>query len=520
MKRVLPALAAAFCFVSAAPSAWTQPSAPPTFSADKIRAHMAYLASDELEGRDMGSKGYDLAATYVANQFHDMGLKPGGDAGSFLQTVKLVRHRTLERGTFRTTGKTAQALIEFDDFVAGATAHGQTLDIKGPAVFAGHGVVTAARDDFSGLNVRDKIVVVLDGVPPGLTPEENQFAASLRAKQLSAQQRGAVGLVVANLTAAARPKPATVRAGAYAWTWERPNGNAFYSGAPVLATLNMNGSKKLFAGSSCGEAVLAGGKAGCNLGLDIEATAAGELGEKRVSSNVIAIIVVSGHLDHLGISANTALPDRINNGAMDNAGGISTLIEGARAFATGPRPKRSIIFLAVTGEERGLIGSSYFSANPPVRKSRMIANVNLDMPVMTYDFIDVAAIGAEHSTIIDAVARAAGRMNIGISPDPVPRLGIFTRSDHYNFVLQGIPAVFLIGGFKNGGEFAFNNFYNNRYHRPDDDLRQAFDYNVAAKWSRLNYEIAWELANQPARPLWKKNDLFGARYGAQGTIER
>ena len=140
------------------------------------------------------------------------------------------------------------------------------------------------------------------------------------------------------------------------------------------------------------------------------------------------------------------------------------------------------------------------------------------MPVMTYDFVDVAAIGAEHSDIVAAVERAAVKLALEVSPDPIPSLGVFTRSDHYRFVEQGVPAVFLVGGFKNGGEAAFNDFYENRYHRPNDDLSQAINYDAAARWARLNYEIARELADQPNRPLWRKGDLFGGRFAEKDAI--
>ncbi len=571
-KWTLPGLAAALSLLAAAPSAW--PAWTFSASPDLIRAHMAYLASDELQGRDAGLPGYDLAAAYAAKQFQDMGLKPGGDNGTFLQHLTLIRDRALPGGTLKIVGpKGTVDLVEGPDFRNSATAHGRDVTLNAPAVFAGFGVVAAGqgRDDFKGLNVRGKIVVVLDGSPEAIPAADRNFVASAGAKAMMAKRLGAVGLIViaqpapppppgrgpaqavaagaaappaAGRAPAAPPTPpnpnAPGRAGAFGWTWELPGGDANHPGVPVLATVTPAGAAKLFAGTSqTYEALLAASKspaanpARFNLPGRIEAVAKGELGERRPSENVIAMIegsdpnlksqyiVMSGHLDHLGVSARP-LPngDAINNGALDNAGGVSTLIEAARGFATGPRPRRSVIFLLVTGEEKGLIGSSYFTNNPVVPKASIVADVNLDMPVMTYDFVDVAAIGAEHSNIIQAVNRAAGRMNIGISPDPVPRLGIFTRSDHYNFVLQGIPAVFLIGGFKNGGEVAFNDFYDNRYHKPGDDLNQAIDYNVAAKWAHLNYEIAWELANQPKRPMWNKNDLFGSRYAAPSTVLR
>jgi Zn-dependent M28 family amino/carboxypeptidase len=229
-------------------------------------------------------------------------------------------------------------------------------------------------------------------------------------------------------------------------------------------------------------------------------------------------VILSAHLDHIGIKDN-AKPgeDRINNGALDNASGIATLLEVARGFKnTKMRPKRSIILLAVTGEEKGLVGSDYFANNPTVKKADIAADVNLDMPVLLYPFTDVIAFGADRSTVGEAVKLAAGRVGVALSGDPMPDEGLFTRSDHYRFVEQGVPSVFLMTGFQNGGEKAFTTFLKTNYHHPGDDLNQPIDYQAAAKFALVNYEIARELANQPARPVWKKGDFFGGTFAPAG----
>lgn len=510
---------------------------------DNIRAHMAYLASDELKGRDAGTPEYDLAAAYVVRQFQEMGLKPLGENGSFLQSVDLIRHRPLDQGAVRLIGPNGPVdLKPFEDFRASNVAHGKDVNVSAPAVFAGFGVVAPniGRDDFAGLDVKGKIVVVLDGAPPQVSAKDRPFVSSARNKALMAQKRGAVGLVIVSATATPAFRPDGPRPQApLSWTWATKDGNAGFGGAPVLAQIGPSGAAKLFAGArqsyaqvSAASKTKAADPARFDLPVSIHAYAMGEVAEPRKSSNVVAVIegsdpvlkneyvVMSGHLDHVAPLRTPVNGDAINNGALDNAGGIATLIEAARAFSTGPKPKRSVIFLAVTAEEKGLIGADYFVRHPTVPKEAIVSNVNLDMPVMTYDFTDVAAIGAEHSTIIEAVTRAANRMNVAVSPDPVPELGIFTRSDHYRFVEQGIPAVFLIGGFQNGGEKAFRDFYANRYHKPGDDLNQALDYQAGAKWARLNYEIARELADQPQRPVWKKDNLFGGRFAGPERMER
>jgi Zn-dependent M28 family amino/carboxypeptidase len=206
--------------------------------------------------------------------------------------------------------------------------------------------------------------------------------------------------------------------------------------------------------------------------------------------------------------------DSIYNGAMDNAAGIATLLDVARGFAEGGKPpRRSILFLAVTAEEKGLIGAEYFANQPTLPKSSLVADVNLDMPVLTYAFTDVVAFGATHSSIGPAVKRAGETMNIGFADDPFPDEGVFVRSDHFRFVEQGIPAVFLATGPGIGGAAAWQKFLAENYHQPSDDLSQPIDYASAGRFSAINYAIARELADADGRPTWNKGDFFGQRFG-------
>jgi Zn-dependent M28 family amino/carboxypeptidase len=246
-------------------------------------------------------------------------------------------------------------------------------------------------------------------------------------------------------------------------------------------------------------------------------------GKTYKSANVIGIlpggdpklkdeyVVLSAHLDHLGTSREPG--DKIYNGAMDNASGVATMLETARAFAaSGQRPRRSILFVALGGEEEGLVGSDYLARNPVVGSGKVVADVNLDMPILLYDFQDVVAFGAEHSTLGLIVADAAAKMGIALSPDPMPSENLFMRSDHYSFVKAGVPSVFLVTGFKNGGEKAFNTFLKSRYHRVDDDVSQAFDWNAGAKFAKINYLIAREIADADQEPRWYEGNSYGDRY--------
>jgi Zn-dependent M28 family amino/carboxypeptidase len=223
-------------------------------------------------------------------------------------------------------------------------------------------------------------------------------------------------------------------------------------------------------------------------------------------------VVLSAHLDHVGVDPH--LPgDKIHNGAMDNAAGVATMLEAARAFATAKtRPKRSILFVALTAEEDGLLGSSYLAQHPVTGSGLLVADVNLDMPILLYDFQDVIAFGGEHSTMGEIVARAGARMGVTVSPDPMPEEQFFERSDHFNFVRAGVPSIFLMTGFKNGGEKAFRDFLANHYHQPSDQIDLPFDWEAGAKFARLNYWIAREAADAAEAPRWYEGNPFGDRY--------
>lgn len=223
-------------------------------------------------------------------------------------------------------------------------------------------------------------------------------------------------------------------------------------------------------------------------------------------------VVLSAHLDHVGTDPLRA-GDKIYNGAMDNASGVATMLETARAFAgSKQRPKRSILFVALAGEESGLLGSNYLARNPVVGTGKVVANVNLDMPILLYDFQDVIAFGGEHSTMGEVTARAGASMGVSVSPDPMPEEDFFERSDHYSFVKVGVPSIFLMTGFKNGGEKAFRTFLAKNYHQPSDQTDLPFNWEAGAKFARLNYLIARDVADAPEAPRWYEGNRYGDRF--------
>lgn len=518
-----------------------------TPSAEDIEAHMRFLADDALEGREAGTAGYDTAAAYVAAQLEELGVAPAGTDGSYFQTVPLQRsYRVPEALSFGVTDTATGAEIGFEnnvDHVVVGSTHAAESSVTAEAVFVGFGIVAPdlGRDDYAGLDVDGKVVVMLGGTPKGIQTEERAFYGSR--KTAEASKRGAVGIV--NMATPTREQVYSFarlvgegRLEAARMSWLRPDGET-YTLAPGIqagASLSMAGGRKLIEAAgqdfdALMDAAEAEGGAVQGFALpqtiSISQTSTLDVVE---SDNVIGmiegsdpvlkneIIVLTAHLDHIGISKSFE-DDKINNGALDNAAGVSTLLDVARMIMAGERPRRSIMFLIVTAEEKGLLGAQYFAQNPTVDAARLVANVNLDMPVLTYAFEDVVAFGSDRSTIESAVQAAAADMDMQLSPDPFPDQGLFTRSDHFRMVEIGVPAVFLATGLANGGDEAWATHFAKNYHRPSDDMDNALDFDAAARFSEVNARIALQLANRDERPLWRKDDFFARQFNGPQAAE-
>jgi Zn-dependent M28 family amino/carboxypeptidase len=526
-------LAAASAAIALSAAAFAQTAAAPDFSADRFRGHVAFLADDLLEGRNTGERGYEIAARYVATQLQGLGLKPAPN-GKWYQDVPFVQFRLGDTPARMTIGD--KVFEQGQQVAIGASAAEAQLTLEAPVVFVGYGIDApgAGFNDYKGLDVKGKVVAFLNGTPAG-TPSE--LAAHLNSeKRRMAGARGAVGAVVIRSRAEQERVPwANVARNAAnpGFIWVQPDGQP-YSRAPGIrtgATLDMPAAEALFAGSKTplsrvlDEAAKPGARPKGfalrqRVKFDVQSA-----NRTLTSPNVVAMIpgsdpalanefvVLMAHLDHIGISANRE-GDKINNGALDNATGIATMLEVARAMANSPnRPRRSILFAAVTAEEKGLLGSEYLAQNPVVGNGKVVSVVNLDMPVLLYDFTDVIAFGAEHSTMGPIVRRAAAGMNIALTPDPLPEEGLFTRSDHYRFVREGVPSVFLMTGFAGEGEKQFRNFLVTNYHNPKDDMNQPINWDAGAKFARLNYLIAREIADAPEAPAWYSDSFFGKTFG-------
>jgi Peptidase family M28 len=498
------------------------------FEPAAFRSHIMFLADDLLEGRDTGSRGHEIAARYVASEFAALGLRPGGNNGSWYQQVPFGVATQTGTPVF-SIGGTAFPLGE--NVLLLPAYQAGPLNLTTGTVFAGYG----RPEDYRGIDARGKVVVVVSANPQGLPSDVAAHMGS--DKRRVASQMGAAGLIILRSPQeAARQSMSRARgmAGRPSMTWLNARGEAGRDTERVGFTAYADGpvADALFAGAPRTQAQvfedLAANRPLRSFALRPQVHVERTTENRQFTSpNVIAVIpgtdpsvaneyvLLTAHLDHIGISPAGDNPnaDRINNGAMDDGSGIATLLEVGKHFMIeGNRPRRPIILAAVTGEEKGLLGSSYLASNPTL-PGRMVADVDLDMPILTYDFQDVVAFGAEHSTIGEAVRRAASQMHIGLSPDPLPEENLFVRSDHYSYVTQGVPAVFLMTGFQGEGEARFRSFLNNEYHSPADDMTLPFNWRAAAKWSELNYRITREIANAPEAPRWYQDSYFGQRFG-------
>jgi len=511
-------------------------------SSQRLEADVRFLSDDLLEGREAGKRGYDLAALYVAERFRSLGLTTGGDDNSFFQMVPMLEYWQKPQGPGVLTlnnDTAALDLVAGQDYVVFSISHAREIALEAPAVFAGFCFHSKDhdRDDFEGLDLDGKIAVCLRGAPKFLSSEERAHYAALSTSLEQISARGAVGVIYLYTQTYEKrisfEKLQKIVSSGFSWMqWLQADGVPFRLAPNIqaAAVLSLAGAKKVFAdiGRSWDDILeIADGEDGDVKGYDLGLTARIEvdsLHRRLESANVVGVIqgsdpvlrdeyvILTAHLDGKGFKpTDEENDDEIYNGAMDNAVGVAALLEVARLLSEAP-PKRSIVVIALTAEEKGLIGSDYFARNPTMPGESIVATVNLDMPILTYEFTDVVAFGAERSTLYDAVFQATQRHGLTLSPDPYPDEGFFTRSDHYSFVKQGVPAVMLDAGHANGGESAQEEFLKTHYHEPSDELRHV-NFEALRRFTAVKSEIARNIANMPERPVWKDGDFFGTTFG-------
>lgn len=499
-----------------------------------MRAHVNFLASDALEGRETGTRGYDVAAAYVAAQFEAVGAEPAGDGGTYFHQVRL---RTFLLDPAKSSFAIDGTAFAHRKDVLIAPGLESTREVDAPVVFAGFGIVAPdlGHDDYANIDVRGRIVAFLAGAPPRFPHSQRAYYSSGTVKLANAAERGAIGTVVIRTLDSERRFPWARMISTGESVGMRAldrNGQPMETFPPLRggATLGPVAAQALFAGEGTAlDAILAGAEKGVaqpfalRKRITIRATTA--VGEAK-SANVVAIVrgselpdehvVVTAHLDHLGVTDRGQ--DRIRNGALDNASGVAALIEIARAVAAmKPRPRRSIVFAAVTAEEKGIHGSMAFVDRPSI-DGTIVANVNMDMITMLFPMKSIVILGLEHSTLAPLARAAAGRNGFTIQDDPQPEEVRFIRSDQFSFVEKGIPAITYKGGLVSAdpaidGEKLTRDWLRNVYHSAADQPDQKLDYPSGARWARTNLDLAVAIANAKERPRWNPGDFFGTKFG-------
>jgi Zn-dependent M28 family amino/carboxypeptidase len=525
LKKFLPVagLLVAMC-------AFSEPVAPTHFNGKTWWDYVKVLADDNMEGRDTGSDGLRRAEAYIVDQLRVAGLQPAGTDG-YYQKVKFQSRQIIEKDSsiaLIRNGKVEPLTLGEDAFFNPRVE--LASELQAPLVFVGYGLSIPEKnyDDLSGLDLKGKVAVILNGTPadiPGPLSSHYQ-SASERWKTLS--KAGAVGVIgIVN--------PATMDI-----PWSRMSVNRAHpsmvlagpefnetQGEKLAVIFNPAEAGKLFEGSGHSfDEILTLAKDRKQLprfplAASIEAKAKIEKKDLE-SANVVAklpgsdpelkkeFVVLSAHIDHIGIG-EPINGDRIYNGAMDNASGSALLLDVASSLKKSPEKlKRSLLFLFVTGEEKGLLGSKYFAAHPTVDSRSMVADINVDMFLPIVPLKVLTVFGLTESDLGDMAREVAEAHGVSVQPDPEPQRNLFIRSDQYNFIRHGIPALAMGVGVTPGSpeEKIFKDWLTQRYHAPSDDLNQPVDLAAAALYEEIIRGLMVSVAQNPQRPQWKPDSFF------------
>ncbi len=501
-------------------------------SADVYRAHLEYLSDDLLEGRAPATRGGELAAKYIATQFRRLGLEPAGDSGSYFHRVPIVA--LTPDPSLKVTGANPATLKYRDEYVLWSMRNEEQVNVAGPAVFVGYGIVAPewGWNDYAGLDVKGKIVFCLVN-DPGL-----HDPAIFRGRILTyygrwtykieeAQRQGAAGLVLIHTTESATYPWTTVTG---SWTGEqvrleRPAGSLVVAGwmrDEVAGRLFSQGGLDLPA------LMTQAGKKGFRavpLPFGIESSVRSTI-RRSATSNVVArlpgrgrlakeAVLLSGHYDHLGVRAPVN-GDSIYNGAEDNASGTAAVLTAAEAFVrSGTETQRSVMFMAVGAEESGLLGSQAFAANPTIPLKNLAAVLNMDVMNLYGRTRDIAALGMDQSSLggVFTTAAAAEGLRVTIDSSSLIR-GSFFRSDHFPFAQAGVPALSLESGHDfvdhpaGWGDQQQEEYNEKRYHQPQDELLPWFVMDGAIQQIKVVVRTAVAVANAPTQPTWSATSEF------------
>lgn len=534
---------------SAVPKTYVAPGLPAGASAamhdvndDRIRADIKYLSSDELEGRGTGARGGELAARYIATQFELAGLKPLGDKGTFLQNVPMVGITTAPESSLSvTTPKGTTDLRQLDDTVIMDESQKPVSDLSSDVVFVGYGITAPEFkwDDYAGVDVKGKVLLMLVNEPPSDDPKyfggkALTYYGRWTYKYEHAAQMGAAGVILIHKTEMASYGWEVVRS---SWSGERSYLRGDASPKLSLASwVQLDVARKLLAdsGKDLDELMKAAQQKGFKaipLPIKVNAHVVSKV-RPFDAYNVIGqmpgsdaklkseAVVITAHYDHLGIRPDMK-GDNIYNGALDNASGSAMLVEMARAACSSPnKPKRSIIFAAVTGEEQGLLGSKYLGEHSPVPVRKISLNLNFDSIAPLGIPKETSAGGYERTNFAPIFEKTAADFGMKILPPQHPESGGYYRSDHFSFARVGVPAFSLNTGNKFEGhsedwvkERQKKNSTN--YHQVTDEFQPDGDYRSDAVMARFGLALAWKAADLPTLVQWKSGDEFESARKAQ-----
>ena len=510
-----------------------------TITPDHIRWHVRYLSHDLLEGRGTGQRGGDIAAEYIATQFAEFGLKPAGDNGTYLQKVPLVGITTLSETQFTLAPRQGAAmhLKPLEEYVAYDQTQQERSDVDAEIVYVGYGIAAPEYnwDDYKGVDVRGKVLLMLVNEPPSDDPKFFKgkaltYYGRWTYKFEEAARKGAVGVILIHKEDMA----------SYPWEVVRNSNSGEKSylkvEGPVLkvaAWVHLDVAKKLAASSGMDLEKMMGDARTpefhpVNLGAKLKAHMVSKV-RNFESNNVLAIltgasrkmkeeaVMYTAHYDHFGIRPDMPPGANIFHGAADNATGCGILLELARAFgAAREHPGRAVILAAVTGEEQGLLGSEYLGKHPPIPAAKIALDLNYDdvQPLGAAEEVEVT--GAERTTFYPWVQATAKEFRLAIRPDARPEAGHFYRSDHFSLARVGIPSFSINEGMKFKGHdeawgLAQNKEYTEkRYHQPGDEYRPEMDFTGDSAMARFGFALGWEAASLTTLIGWQKGDEFEA----------
>jgi Zn-dependent M28 family amino/carboxypeptidase len=540
MRKTLLILAVSTVLVlsSSSQQAPATAAAPPRYDGTTWWGYVKYLASDEMEGRETGSTALRRAEDWVVEQLKRDSLEPAGSSG-YYQNVEFQWRQIVEKDSSLALlhKKQVEPLTLGEDAIF-STRVDLAPSLQAPLVFVGYGLQVPERgyDDLAGQDLKGKVAVMLAGAPaeiPGALASHYQSAGE-RWKAL--QKAGAVGTVTI-LNPASMDIPWSRIAANRAHPSMALAGKEFddTAGQKLAVIFNPEHAEKLFEGSPQSfQDVLTLAKERKPLprfALAHSIRAAASVNKKTVeSANVVAklpgtdpvlkneYVVLSAHIDHIGIG-EPINGDRIYNGAMDNASGSAVLLDLADSLKKSPEKlRRSLLLVFVTGEEKGLLGSRYFTAHSTVKPGSMVANINIDMFLPIVPLKVLTVYGLAESEVGDRAQEAAQSLGVRVQPDPEPQRNAFIRSDQYNFIRHGIPALAMGVGFDRGSpeQQIFKDWLTQRYHAPSDDLDQPVDLAAAAKYEEIVHALTVRLANQDQRPQWRADSFF-RRYAQMGA---